>query len=919
MEEREKKLEKYLATIKKVRKDRENELKKARKKGPKKKAKRDYAVDELPEREAVKKATRFLFTHIFRRGKKKGTGADPKKTKLSNQDEGKEQEEERKVLLQKRKERRISFLGKCITISIHAVLFLTPLALIPITPSPVELPKQVVLSVFTGLAVFFWLGKMIAADKFEIKKSFLSIPIGFFVVAYFLSSMTSVYRDISIWGNFQSEGMAFTSVMMFVLFFYVTTNHVSSRASVMRLLITVLLSGLIAAVFAVLQLIGIHVIDIKSLTVRSVNTIGSFYAVTIYLSALSILAAGLYVFSKKKLLSAFYMLCVIGYVSFLAFMFYWELWIAFTLATGIILAIGIARKKIAAKQCSIFLPTILFMFALFIFLLGRPVLKPKVGAGELLLGNLDSFKIATQSIKKNPFLGSGPGTFGYNFELFKPDMGHFSTVAINQPSSQVLLILATVGLVTSASYAFLLFVLGRFTIANSISVLLGRNKRGDAVVTAVSMLWILLTITSFFYIHNISLMLLWWFSLAVIDINRPVHSVFSAPMTVPEPSQDKQKEETYHHIDFAKISLIVSLVFVAYTAIIAAYLYNLSRHYVASYYYQLALNRNVENKSLGDIYQNISHAVELDDERDLYHRNMAIVSFAMAKERINKVKKNISGQDSKYISSYIAKSLNASERAAEINPRDFENYKNMAWVYREMGGFNENYLDKSLTFYQKAQELSRNNPDLYYQIANLYLDLYNSVVIAAQKQKVDPGPKAKEYLLFSEENLKKALEIDKWHFGSNVLLVNIYEQLGENEHAYDKAKENAQIFPDNPQAQFGLAVQEYKRGHDEEAQEILKLILDTKPDYSNARYLLGFSLAKSGDLENALDNFEKVQRYNTDNELLAKIIADLRVGSTDFLSSLKKETSSEQNGAAVAGDEEAGPFELQSDASENEN
>lgn len=915
MEEREKKLAKYLATIKKVRKDREKELKKGKKKGAKKKSKRDYAVDELPEREAVKKATRFVFTKLFRRGKKKAEIGRKRKAPLSAVELSKEQEEERKQLLAKRKERRIKFLNRCITVTIHAVLFLTPLALVPVTPSPTELPKQFILSVFTGLAAFFWLAKMIVADKFEIKKSFLSIPIGFFVIAYFLSSMLSVYRDVSIWGHFQSEGTSLASVLMFVLFFYVTTNHIHSKENVQRLLATVLLSGFISSMFAVLQLNGIHVVGAKALAVRSLNTIGSFYSITIYLSALAILATGLYVFSKKKLLSALYLLCTAGYVAFLIFMFYWELWISFTLSAGVILAIAISRKKISAKHSSIFLPTVLFMFSLFVLLLGHPIIKPKATAGELLLGNLDSFKIATQSIKKNPFLGSGPGTFGFNFELFKPDMGHFSTVGIDQPSSHVLLILGTVGVVTSASYAFLLFILGRFTVANSISMLLGRNKRGDAVVTAVSILWIFLTITSFFYIHNISLMLLWWFALAVIDINRPVHTVFSAPLTVPQPEEGSQKD-AYHHVDFRKISLVVSLAFVAYTAVVAAFFYNIGRHYRAAYYYQSALNRNVENKSLTDIHQDISRAALLDDNRDLYHRNVAIVSFAMAKERINKIKKNVSGEDSKYISSYIAKALNAAERAAQINPYDFENYKNMAWVYQEMGGLNENYLDKSLSFYQKAQELSRNNPDLNYQIANLYLDLYNSVVTAAQKQKTDPGPKAKEYLLFSEENLKKALEIDRWHFGANILLVTIYEQLGENEKAYDKSKENAQFFPDNPQAQFGLAVQEYKRGHDEEAQGILKMILDTKPDYSNARYLLGFSQAKTGDLDSALDNFEKVQRYNIDNELLAKIISDLRDGNTDFLNASQKETSGVQAGTTET-DSETDLIEMPDNSGEN--
>lgn len=903
MEQKEKKIEKYLEAIERTRRERERELRLPKKEKPKK----DYAVDELPEREAVRKAARFLAAKIKHRKEKKKSLERRRRLKdllsgnISSIPKG-----EKEGLPVKRRQRAILFLERGVSVCIYAVLLLVPLIIIPITPSSVELPKQLIMSFFTGMAVFFWLAKMIVADKFEAKKSFLAIPIAFFVIAYLISASFSIYPDLSIWGHFSNEALTLSSTIIYVLFFCVVTNHMSKRNTVRRLLFVTLFAGFIAAVYASLQLWGIHIIELQSLENRFVNSVGTFYATAIYFTSLALLASGLYIYNRKKSVAFLYALFTAGYLTFLTFVSYRDLWLMFTLASGLILTIGISHKKMKAGRAAIMLPGIVFMFSMFILLAGRPLVRPRSAPTEMFLSRGNSMNIALQSIKENPFFGTGPGTFKFSYDMYKPSLGHFSSAGIDQPSSSVLLIFATTGLVTAASYAFLLFVLARFTIANSISVLLGRNKRADAIVTAVSVFWLYLTATSFFYIHNTILLLLWWFALAIIDINRPVRTVLRAPLSSPEDSREKvltDKSGNFYRIDFYKVSLVVSVLFVAYMACLASFIYAFSRRYVASYYYQQALVGNNQGRPLNEIHENILQANKLDNRKDLYARNLAVVSFAMAKERANKIKGTVSGEDSKHISDFMGRSISAAEQALEINPRDFENQKNMGWVYQEMGSLNDSYLDKSLGYYQKAQTLSRNNPDLNYQIANLYLDLYNSVVAGAQKQKAEPGPKAREYLLSAEENLKQALEIDQWHFGANTLMVTVFELLGEKDAAFDKAEENAGFFSDNPQSQFALAVQLYKKGEYKRAQDRLEVVLDVRPEYANARYLLGFCQARSGNLTAALDNFEKVQRHNQDSELLAQIISDLRSGKTDFLSGAAvKETAGISEGA------ESGPF-----------
>ncbi len=50
------------------------------------------------------------------------------------------------------------------------------------------------------------------------------------------------------------------------------------------------------------------------------------------------------------------------------------------------------------------------------------------------------------------------------------------------------------------------------------------------------------------------------------------------------------------------------------------------------------------------------------------------------------------------------------------------------------------------------------------------------------------------------------------------------------------------------------------------------------PNYSNARYFLGLIYDKKGDKKAAIEQFEKIEKFNPDNKEVKTILANLREG-----------------------------------------
>ncbi len=82
--------------------------------------------------------------------------------------------------------------------------------------------------------------------------------------------------------------------------------------------------------------------------------------------------------------------------------------------------------------------------------------------------------------------------------------------------------------------------------------------------------------------------------------------------------------------------------------------------------------------------------------------------------------------------------------------------------------------------------------------------------------------------------------------------------------------------------QFYLGLLRYRDKDYQGAISAFNRAVALRGDYSNARYFLGLSYEKVGRIDNAIEQFEVVERYNPDNQEVKHILKNLRGGNAPF-------------------------------------
>ena len=94
--------------------------------------------------------------------------------------------------------------------------------------------------------------------------------------------------------------------------------------------------------------------------------------------------------------------------------------------------------------------------------------------------------------------------------------------------------------------------------------------------------------------------------------------------------------------------------------------------------------------------------------------------------------------------------------------------------------------------------------------------------------------------------------------------------------------------PQNAGLYFQLGILYFNLPDYTKASQALAQAVQIIPDYANARYFLGLSLARTGDKAGATAQFEAIQKTNPDNAEIKSVLANLKAGK-DPLSGLGKD------------------------------
>jgi len=762
--------------------------------------------------------------------------------------------------------------NRIIKLSICSLVFLLPLFFLPFSFEAFEFNKQYLLFFLVSLAFFAWLAKIVLVDK-EIR--FKRSPLDLFVLAFLfiaiLSTIFSVDKNSSLFGFYGRFSDGLIGLLSLGIFYFLITNNVGITqnrpetkqktetkqnygtptpiVSDKGLINTFLWSIFFVVLFSYFSIFGVWArlsnlqftignfqIGLPAVMMQwTFNPVaGSLEGLAVFLSIILVFLIGRILVSKQKggainyllLISALILLLIIDFTA---------AWMLITLSLVLFTGFILWKRTFKENVNKLLLPiSIIILVGAFFFLdtsdLQSLILKFQLPGEQILNQGISwqvAFKGAIENIKSG-FLGSGIGTFHYDFAKFKPvefNQNLLWQIRFDRAGSYIAEILGTMGFLGILSY----FALIGLTLIISY-FFLQQNRSGIPLLMA----FLALLVGQFVYYQNTILAFTFWLvlGLSVVSWQRPI------------------TEKTISFKDFPELSLVFSLILIAVGFLILGTYFFAGRFYLADINYK---NGIWEGKT-----QKLEKAANLNPYQPQY-------KIALSRDYLGKVlsesQKSPEEIDQVALSTNVYLAITYSKGgqigrdyikgATELSPNRVVAWETLGMVYRDIQGIATGALEWAIKSFEKAITLESTNPVFHSELGKLLL---------ADK----PEEAKKEF--------EKALELKSNYSDAKIQLALIFEQKGNFQEAISKLKETISQDPFNVEAIFHLGRVYYNDNQTDEAISQFQQAILIFPNHSNSLYSLGLIYQKKGQKEEALKMFERVLELNPGNQdVIAKI------------------------------------------------
>ncbi|MBF8280642.1 MAG: SLEI family protein [Candidatus Magasanikbacteria bacterium] len=749
-----------------------------------------------------------------------------------------------------------------------AAVFLMPLFVLPFTSEVYEFNKQFLLYGLTLIAFLLWLVRGIFMRQFTIRRTLLDIPILVLLGALLLSSVLSVDRRLSFFGDFAYLDRGFLTFAFLFLFYFLVVQTFESLKGAMTLVVTFLLSGLAASIFFLLKaldLVSFNFLNLPGLnTVSSSHTIFAVFVASVFLLSLSILL----VKKTAVLVDVIGVLALLASAATLVLTGFPLVWIL--TAIGLFFVLVVAMSQMEASR----IPVISLVFALFVvsvlfIFLGEPdILKTRLPI-EISLSSQTSWDIAWGAFSQNArhfFFGSGPSTFLYDFSQFRPQSFNMNALAwslrFREPYSLFFAVMAEWGILGILSFFFVVLMgLGIIFAAwmrrHSRQMHAVREELGDKIYLAyllpfgVAPVWLLVLIAMFLMNLGSVLFLTFWIFLAIFlvssrgyvqVISEKIYSLKTSPQYV------------------LASSFAVILVFTA-AIVLGVYL---GRFYGAEVVYAKAQRISAGPASVDERIAMLQRAITLNETRIDYH--LLLSDAYLLKARFVSEKP---GADAQTIASYVGAAVNQAQRATEISPQNVNTWELLANNYVNASGL-ANTTDFALKAFQRAAELEPTNPTLQLNIGRLYFSVRR--------------------LEDAKAGFESAITLKPDFLIAYQSLAILNEANGDLPGALVAMERGIQYAMRSPEYLFQIGRLYFNRGkgNDLAAAELaFRTALQIEPRYADALYALGVLAERVGKKTEAVQFYKAVQELDPANKDILKKLQGLLSGPPPALPSAK--------------------------------
>ncbi len=722
-------------------------------------------------------------------------------------------------------------------------IFSLPLLFVPSFRSVWDLPKELALYFFLSIIFILSLFEIVKTKKLRQKRTVLDKPFLFLLATTLFSTLLSKNPSLSFWGMGDSFVLHFFAIFLFVAWSWILIQKIESeklfRQALFFFFFSGIFSNLIFLSFEFSRFFAGNIIN----PVAKFNSVFGIYIVTLFTLSLGSLVPKI---KKNGLMFVISSLCSLLSLITLFRLDFQMLWGLLALGMALLFLVGMAFWG-AVRKPVLMVTFLLFLFSLFHVLVPNVLKFGRALPSEINLNPGLSHSIVTSVLGAGPqsfLFGSGPGTFVYDFSLFRPSAlnqnSYFWSLRFDSPWSSLSAWASELGFLGSLSFLLILLLIFGSVLSAVLHIRSTFWKRARfsfekirasdfSLEYFVCMIgWILLTIGICVSVYNFALWFLWWTLLAFVVLG----------LAYIQPSLVKESEKSFEISP--QYVFVVSFFFLLLSAITV---------FGGVMWGKIALAENFVAKS------QLPQALELRPHSSEYLLLLAKQSFEKSLSLVS--------TNPNQAAELLSDTIEFASRAREIDPQNVRVFEVLSAAYLQTLPYtSEVSLQQSLLYATDAVEqallLEPNNPVFVAELG-LIQEFSNQFDLA-------------------EKSYKKAILLKSDYVQAYFDLARLYEKQNTIDAAISTYEEYRVIDSQNRDVLYELGRLYYNRRHegdDKRAEKIWLSAVKIDPDFSNALYSLGLLYEKRGEYALAGEYFKKVYSLNPGNKDVDKKLKSL--------------------------------------------
>ncbi|MCI5108880.1 MAG: tetratricopeptide repeat protein [Candidatus Pacebacteria bacterium] len=742
-------------------------------------------------------------------------------------------------------------------ISFSLLLVLPFLLLLIISPSNLvsfSYAKSFLLILFTVLSAIAFILHILKRGSLYYPKSWWLITMLVVPLVVLISAALSKTVGVSILG-YGIEYSSFTFIFAVFTLTFLVMQTFSSPKKIFYAYIAFILGAVIIFMFHLLRFIfGVDFLSFGIFTDITSNTFGKWNDLAVIAGVSTIISALFIETTKatKELKVVAYVVFVLSAIFLVAvnFSVVWVILGILSLISFVYLFSYRGNKRtLPVLSTIILILSVIFLMAGdflggFIWrLLGTNVVDVQPGVSatfEILRG--------TFSNAKNIIFGSGPGTFIYQWQLFKPDLVNqtrlwnadfdygFSYIMTTAITTGILGILSWIAFMVMLVYEWLKSI----TLTKEQTPFIKYLILSSFIVTVF--LW--------------SVMLVHVPGVVVFSLTFIFTGLFLATLVIS--GVIKQKELVF--IKSPRIGFVTTLISVSLVICFFAIGYVSFQRVLAYIYYQkasVALSNGDSVLAGNTLVKSINLY-----EGDVYLQSLANLNLIQF-NRIVSTEDLSSSSVVNRAQQSLGLSISNSQSAIGTNPLNYQNYVSLGDIYLSVVPLNiPGAIEGARFAYEAAIERAPKNPNLYLSLARLEMNQNN--------------------LDAARDWVNKALEKKNNFTAAIFTLAQIEISSGNVDGAISSVEVATLIEPNNPTIFFQLGILYYDKESYKDAANSFERAIDLAPDYANAKYFLGLTYYELNRVSESVDIFTYLKDTDPDNEEITFILDNLKSGLDPF-------------------------------------